>query len=148
MRKNALRFAKETYFNGQSDARSIQKNFILITSFIHDSAEKHIPAKSSISVSLIPWINPEIRRKICKRYKIHAMAKRTGGKLLKILKTLRREMQYDWYVKNLVGDIKVNPRDFYIYINNQKKTSKVFGPLKKERKWSCRIRLWKGRGTN
>ena len=51
MRKNALRFANERYFNGHSDARSVQENFNLITSFIHDSADKHIPSKL-VSLSL------------------------------------------------------------------------------------------------
>ena len=57
MRNDALRFANEKYmyFNCHSDARSVQENFNLITSFIHDSADKHIPAKISKSVSTIPW---------------------------------------------------------------------------------------------
>ena len=57
MRNDALRFANEKYmyFNGHSDARSVQENFNFITSFIHDSADKHIPAKISKSVSTIPW---------------------------------------------------------------------------------------------
>ena len=45
MRSDALRFAKERYFNGYSDSRSVQENFNLITSFIQDSADKHIPSK-------------------------------------------------------------------------------------------------------
>ena len=64
MRKDTLEFAKEKYFNGHSDTRSVQKNFDLLTSFIKDSANKHIPSKTSRSVSSIPWITPEIRRKI------------------------------------------------------------------------------------
>ena len=40
MRSDALRFAKERYFNGSSDSRSVQENFNLITSFIQDSADK------------------------------------------------------------------------------------------------------------
>ena len=41
--------------------------------------------------------------------------------------SLRKEIkadirkQHDLYVNNLVGDIKANPRDFYRYINSQKK---------------------------
>ena len=38
MRSDALRFAKEKYFNGYSDSRSVQENFNLIPSFIQDSA--------------------------------------------------------------------------------------------------------------
>ena len=52
--------------------------------------------------------------------------------------SLRREVkadikkQHDLYVNNLVGDVKVNPGDFYRYINSQKKnTGKVFQPLKR-----------------
>ena len=52
--------------------------------------------------------------------------------------TLRREIkddvrkQHDLYVNNLVGDVKAHPRDFYRYINSQKKTIKVFRPLNGE----------------
>ena len=80
MRKDVIRLANEKYFNGHLDARPVeQENCNLITSFIHDSADKHIPSKISNSVSSIPWITPEIRRKIRRRNKIHAKAKKTGS---------------------------------------------------------------------
>ena len=53
MRKDASDFAKDKYFNGYSDNRSVQENFDLITSFIQESAEKHIPSKTSRSTSSI-----------------------------------------------------------------------------------------------
>ena len=74
MRKDACDFAKDRYFSGYSDNRSVQKNFDLITSFIQESADKHIPSKTSRSVSSVPWITPEIRRKI-RRSKIKHMQK-------------------------------------------------------------------------
>ena len=61
MRKDTLKFTKEKYFNGHSDTRSVQENFNLITSFIQDSADKHISSKISRSVSSVQWITPEIR---------------------------------------------------------------------------------------
>ena len=39
--------------------------------------------------------------------------------------------QHDLYVNNLVGDIKANPRDFYRYINSQKKDTQGTPPLKR-----------------
>ena len=51
--------------------------------------------------------------------------------------TLRREIQavirkqHVLYVNNLVGDVKDNPRDFYRYINSQKKDVQGIPPLKK-----------------
>ena len=69
MRKDTHEFAKEKYFSGHSDSRSVQENFDLLTSFIQDSADKHIPSKTSRSVSSIPWITPEIRRKIRRKFK-------------------------------------------------------------------------------
>ena len=114
MRKDAFEFAKEKYFNGYPDTRSVQENFNLITSFIQDSADKHIP--SSRTVSRVPWITSEIRRKICRRNKTHAKAKKTGSKKLRSkFETLRREIkddvrkQHDLYVNNLVSDVKANP---------------------------------------
>ena len=138
MRKDASDFAKDRYFNGYSDNRSVHENFDLITSFIQESADKHIPAKTSKSVSSVPWIFPEIRRKIRRRNKTHAKAKKTGSsKLRSKFKTLRREIkadvkkQHDLYVNNLVGDIKANPRDLYRYINGQKKDTQGIPPLKR-----------------
>ena len=138
MRKDTLKFAKEKYFNGQSDTRSVQENFNLITSFIQDSADKHIPWKTSRSVSSVPWITPEIRRKIRKKNETRAKAKRTGSaKIRSKFETLRREIkadirkQHDLYVNNLVGDVKANSRDFYRYINSQKKDTQGIPPLKK-----------------
>ena len=139
MRKDTLEFAKEKYFNGHSDTRSVQENFDLLTSFIQDSADKHIPSKTSRSVSSIPWITPEIRRKIRRKNKTHAKAKKTGSsKLRSKFETLRREIkadvrkQHDLYVNNLVGDVKANPRDFYRYINSQKKDIQGIPPLKRK----------------
>ena len=70
MRSAALTFAKERYFNGYSDSRSVQENFNLITSFIQDAADKRIPSKTSRSVSSVPWITPVIRRKIRESKKV------------------------------------------------------------------------------
>ena len=109
----------------------------MITSFIQESAEKHIPSKTSRSTS-VPWITPEIRRKIRRRNRTHAKAKKTGSsKLREKFESLRKEIkvdvkkQHDLYVNNLVGDIKANPRDFYRYINSQKKDTQGIPPLKR-----------------
>ena len=54
------------------------------------------------------------------------------------LKLLRREIkadvrkQHDLYVNNLFGDVKANPRDFYRYINSQKKDTQGIPPLKRK----------------
>ena len=76
MRKDASDFAKDRYFNGYSDNRTVQENFDLTTSFIQESADKHIPSKTSRSVSSVPWVTLDIRRKIRRRNKTHAKAKK------------------------------------------------------------------------
>ena len=84
--------------------------------------------KGIVTVMLDQVITPEIRGKIRRKNKTHAKAKKTGSsKLRSKFETLRREIkadvrkQHDLYVNNLVGDVKANPRDFYRYINSQKK---------------------------
>ena len=62
-----------------TDTRSVQENFNLITSFIQDSADKHIPSKTSRSVSSVPWITPAIRRKIRRKNATHACSFRKCG---------------------------------------------------------------------
>ena len=54
MRKDTLNFANEKYFNGHSNSRSVQENFDLITSFIQEAADKHIPSNISRSASAVP----------------------------------------------------------------------------------------------
>ena len=136
MKADALKFANEKYFNGYSGKQSVQKNFNLITSFIQESADKHIPSKTSRSVSSVPWLTPEIRRKIRRKNATHAKAKKTGSAKLKTkFESLRSEFkadirkQHEFYVNNLVGDVKANPRDFYRYINSQKKRCSRYPPL-------------------
>ena len=65
--------------------------------------------------------------------------KKTGSsKFRSKFEILRREIkadvrkQHDLYVNNLVGDVKVNPRDFYRYINSWKKDTQSIPPLKKK----------------
>ena len=130
MRAETLKFAKERYFNGYSDTRSVQENFNFITSLIQESADKHIPSKTSRSVFSVPWITPEIRKKIRRKNGTHA-------------ESLRREIkadireQHDLYVNNLVGDVKANPRDFYRY-----KRYPRYSPVEKKKwKWNCTIRI-------
>ena len=50
-----------------TDTRSVQENFNLITSFIQDSADKHIPSKTSRSVSSVPWITPAIKGRFAEK---------------------------------------------------------------------------------
>ena len=133
---------------------TVQENFDLLTVFIQDSADKHIPSKTSRSVPSIPWITPEIRRKIRRKNKTHAKAKKTGSsKLRSKFETLRREIkadvrkQHDLYVNNLVGDVKANPRDFYRYINSQKKRTPRYSTPEKEAWKGCSsVGPRKGRG--
>ena len=105
MRAETLKFAKERYFNGYS----VQENFNLITSFIQESADKHIPSKTSRSVSSVPWITHEIRRKIRRKNATHAKAKKTdSAKFRSKFESLRKEIkadirkQHDLYVNNFV----------------------------------------------
>ena len=86
--------------------------------------DKHIPSKTSRSVSSVPWLTPEIR-KIRSKNATHANAKKTGSaKFRTKFETLRRKIkadirkQHELYVNNWVGDVKANPRDFYRYINS------------------------------
>ena len=78
---------------------------------------------------------------MCRKNKTHAKAKKkkTGSSQLRSkFETLRREIkadirkQQDLYVNNLVGDVKANPRDFYRYINSQKKNTQGIPPLKRK----------------
>ena len=63
--------------------------------------------------------------------------KTDSAKIRSKFETLRREIkadirtQHDMYVNNLVGDVKANPRNFYRYINSQKKDVQDIPPLKK-----------------
>ena len=119
------------------DTRSVQENFSRIASFIQDMADKHIPSKTSRSVSSVPWITREIRTKIHRKNVTHAKVKKNGSaKIRSKFENLSWEIkadlrkQHDLYVNNLVGDVKANPRDFNRYINSQRKDTQGIPPLK------------------
>ena len=85
MRKDAFEFATlgkifQWSFGHLLGTRN--ENFNLITSFIQDLADKHIPSKTCCSVSSVPCITPEIRMKIRRKNKTHAKAKKTGSSKL------------------------------------------------------------------
>ena len=59
--------------------------------------------------------------------------KTDSSKLRSKFETLREikadvRKQHDLYINNLVGDVKANPRDFYRYINSQKKDTQGIPP--------------------
>ena len=73
------------------------------------SGLKHILSKTSCSVYSVPWITPEIRRKIHRTNATHTKAKKAGSAIIRFkFETLRREIkadirkQHDLYVNNLV----------------------------------------------
>ena len=128
------------HMNTALDTRSVQQNFNLITSFIQGSAGKHIPSKTSHSVSCVLWITPENKTGRFAE-KTNAKAKKTGSaKIRSKFEILRRyyRKQHDLYVNNLVGDAKANPRKFYRYINSQKERQPWYPSFKPEDKWSCK----------
>ena len=104
-----------------------RKSFNLIISFIQEAVDNYIPSQSSRSVASVPWITYKIRRKIRKRNKTHAKAIKTGSRKLRskfqeLIQEVKADIkkQHDLYINNLVGDIKVNPKDFYRYANREK----------------------------
>ena len=127
----------------------------MLTSFIQDSADKHIQSKTSRSVSSDPWITSEIKRKIRRRNKTHAKAKQTGSsKLRSKFETLRREIkadvrkQHHLYVNNSVGDVKANPRDVYRYIKSEKRHPRYSTPEKEDGKGVAQSDLEKAEEFN
>ena len=72
-----------------------------------------------------------------KKMKLMQSKKTGSAKSRSKFETLRREIkadimkQCDLYVNNLVGDVKANPKDFYRYINSQKKDTQGIPSLKK-----------------
>ena len=75
----------------------------------------------------------------CRDERVCWLGQKTGSsKLRSKFETLRREIkadvrkQHNLYVNNLVGDVKANPRDFYRYINSQKKDTQGIPPLKRK----------------
>ena len=129
---NYLKFRKDPSITSQEIANYL--SVALAVALSVDCADKHIPSKTSRSVSSVPWINPAIRGKIRRKNATHAKAKKSGSaKIRAKFETLRREIkadirkQNDLYVKNLVCDVK----DFYQYINSQKKDTQGIPPLEK-----------------
>ena len=139
MRQETLSFAKNKYFNGHANSRSVEENWGTIKSFLKDLVDKYIPSKMTRSTQSLPWVTGKIRKLIRKRNKTHAKAKRTGSDRLlarwkKLRKTVKDEIHtaHENYVNNLIGDIKKDPKSFWRYINGQKKDAQGIPPLKRK----------------
>ena len=103
----------------------------------------HWGASNEYPQHMFSWRNKKNINLIPTLIKAYAKTKKTGsgklgnGKLQIKFESLRREIkadikkQHDLYVNNLVGDVKVNLRDFYRYINSQKKDRQGIPPLNK-----------------
>ena len=81
-----------------------------------------------IRVVVICYLSIRISH-ICPSQNWKMTRNRFGLKCSQIKADIRK--QHDLYVNNLVGDVKANPRDFYHYINSQKKDTQGIPPLKK-----------------
>ena len=57
--------------------------------------------------------------------------KRLRSKFQELRQQIKADIkkQHDLYVNKLVGDIKVNPKDFYRYTNSQRKDNQGIPPL-------------------
>ena len=54
----------------------------------------HIPSKTSRSTSSVPWITPEVTRKIRRRNRTHTKAEKTGSSKLRAkFESLRRKIK-------------------------------------------------------
>ena len=83
MRKDVLNFANEKYFNGHSNSHLVQGILILYFCFNWEAANMHIPSKTSIPVSSIPWVTHETRWLIRKKgITTYAKTKKTGSSWL------------------------------------------------------------------
>ena len=152
MRKDALEFAKEKHFNRRSNTRSVQENFVYRILNKICNQVKHILSKTSRSVSSVPWITPEIRKKIHRR-KQHAKAKKTdSSKLSSKFETLRREIkaivrkQHDLYVNNLLVMLRQTSETSIGTSTVRKRYPRYSTPEKEEWNWCRSVRPWKGRG--
>ena len=132
MRKDASDFAKDEYFSGQSDNRSIQENSfdkLLYSGVCWKSISSHKPVGRPV---LFPWITPEIRKKIRRRNRTHVKAKKTGGSKLRAkFESLRREIkagvkkQHGLYVNTLFVILMLIPETSTGTLIVKRKTCKV-----------------------
>ena len=84
-------------------------------------------------------VSAQVRRNLSSCLELHSDTKKTGSSKLKSkFETIRTEIkanvrkQHDLYVNNLIRDVKANPRDFYRYINSQKKDTQCIPPLERK----------------
>ena len=112
MRKETLDFAKDKYFNGYQNSRTVEENWQLIKKFLLKCIDTHVPSKISKSVQSLPWLTREIKTLVKRRNKTHANLKKTGNIRLKnkqklLRKQVKTEVQeaHDNYVNTLIGEI-------------------------------------------
>ena len=87
----------------------------------------------------IPWINSKIKRLIRARNRIHKKAKQRNDEVLwnkfkDIRKTIKKELrkEHNRYVKDMVENLRENPRGLWKYIRSKNMENCGIPTLKKE----------------
>ena len=97
---NPIPYHKSLYLSllprSQNFSLAFLEGEVISPYFSRPAGPLHIPSKTSRSVSSVPWITPEIRRKIRRKNITHAKAKKTGSaKIRSKFENLRREIKAD-----------------------------------------------------
>ncbi|KAJ8029979.1 hypothetical protein HOLleu_29537 [Holothuria leucospilota] len=129
------------YFNGGQDMRTVEENWQLIKSFLEKTVKANIPTKMTKSRKSLPWITDTIRRLVRRRNRLHAIFKKTGKadvrkRWVELRSKIKREVyiSHKNYINGMIGDIKVDAKPFWRYINGQKKDKHTIPPLKSNSK--------------
>lgn len=138
MRHKTDLFAKDQYFNGHQNRRSVNENWSMIKRHILNVTETHIPSKTTKTRKQPPWISHRIRKLVRKRNRAHAYAKKHNSERLnKRWKQIRSQIKTETekahsdFINNMIGDIKNNPKPFWRYVNSKKQDKQNIPNLKR-----------------
>ena len=118
----------------------VTANWSHLKNNIFNCIKRHVPIAKGKSDNRQPkWLNNEIKKAISDRNKSHKIYKvQPSNDKLKIYQKLRRSVKKLVRTSKREEEIriartaKVNPKEFYAYINNKKSARRDIGPLNKE----------------
>ena len=147
--KRDLETEFERFTKSDLSSKSVEENWNEFKTTLMSSIKKHIPQKTLGTRKDVPWMTPEIKRKIRKKQRLYNRQKNTGKanhkrKFKEIRKAVKRELNnaHNQYVQNLLDTQEptseeetsrvIIGRKFWNYVKSMRRENVSIATLKDE----------------
>ena len=133
-----MRKSSSVFFSSNPQDRSVEENWNIFKKDLSDGMSQFIPQKTSRPKFKLPWINPNIKREMRKKDRLHKKAIQSKkSQHWRVFKCQRNyvtklvKVSHNHYLNEIIGgSLTENPKKFWSYVKNSKSENVGIPPLK------------------